>query len=137
MLHRDVKPQNIMRRHGSDFVVLIDFGIAREFTPDTTQTHTGLLSEGYAPIEQYLPQGKRSPATDIYALAATLYCLLTGRAPIASTLRDRIPLVAPRQLQPSLSLAVESATLAGTRDGSWRSPSNRRRVARPTPHPRP
>jgi serine/threonine protein kinase len=40
LLHRDVKPPNIMVRSGKSEAVLIDFGIAREFTPDVTQTHT-------------------------------------------------------------------------------------------------
>lgn len=113
LLHRDVKPHNIVRRSGSETVILIDFGIAREFTPGVTQTHTGLMSEGYAPIEQYLPQAKRTPATDVYALAATLYSLVTGKAPIAASLRDRIPLPKPRQLQPYLSHALEKAILQG------------------------
>lgn len=113
LLHRDIKPHNIMRRQGTDFVVLIDFGIAREFTPGVTQTHTGLLSDGYAPIEQYLAQDKRTPATDIYALAATLYFLLTGTPPVAAPLRDRVPLPNLRQNQPHLSLAVEQAVLKG------------------------
>ena len=64
----------------------------KEFTPGLTQTHTHFVSEGYAPIEQYLPQAKRSSATDIYGLAATLYTLLTGKVPIAAYLRDRCPL---------------------------------------------
>jgi len=113
LLHRDVKPHNIIRREHTDFVILIDFGIAREFTPGVTQTHTGMLSAGYAPIEQYLPQGKRTPAIDIYALAATLYSLVTGQAPIAAPLRDRIPLLDMRQFQPRLSAVVEQAILCG------------------------
>src|SRR6476646_10462708 len=113
LLHRDVKPHNIIRREHTDFVVLIDFGIAREFTPGVTQAHTGMLSAGYAPIEQYLPQGKRTPALDIYALAATLYSLVTGQAPIAAPLRDRIPLLDMRQFQPQISTAVEEAILRG------------------------
>lgn len=113
LLHRDVKPHNIIRREHTDFVVLIDFGIAREFTPGVTQTHTGMLSAGYAPIEQYLPQGKRTPAIDIYALAATLYSLVTGQAPIAAPLRDRVPLLDMRQFQPQISTTVEQAILRG------------------------
>ncbi|MBW4487159.1 MAG: protein kinase [Trichocoleus desertorum ATA4-8-CV12] len=113
LLHRDVKPHNIIRREHTDFVILIDFGIAREFTPGVTQTHTGMLSAGYAPIEQYLPQGKRTPAIDIYALAATLYSLVTGQAPIAAPLRDRIPLIDMRQFQPQMSATVEQAILRG------------------------
>lgn len=113
LLHRDVKPQNIIRREGTQTVILIDFGIAREFTPGVTQTHTGILSAGYAPIEQYLPQARRSPATDIYALAATLYYLLTGQPPVAAALRDRVPLPNPRQINPNLSPNVELAILQG------------------------
>ena len=109
LLHRDVKPHNIIRLEASETVILIDFGIAREFTPGVTQTQTGMLSAGYAPPEQYVLRQKRSPATDIYALAATLYCLVTGQPPVPAVLRDRYPLQTPRQLSP----AVEQAILRG------------------------
>ena len=113
LLHRDIKPQNIMLREGTTDVVLIDFGIAREFTPGTTQTHTNMVSEGYAPLEQYLPQGKFTPATDVYGLAATLYSLVTGQVPVTALLRDRYPLPEPRTLQPQLSVACNQAILRG------------------------
>ncbi|MCU0526541.1 MAG: protein kinase [Elainella sp. Prado103] len=113
LLHRDVKPQNVILREGTQEVILIDFGIAREFTDGKTQTHTSLISEGYAPIEQYVMQEKRTPATDVYGLAATLYALLTAQVPTASILRDRRPMAAPRDLQPQLSVAVNQAIMRG------------------------
>lgn len=113
LLHRDVKPQNVILRQGTQDVVLIDFGIAREFTPGLTQTHTGILSEGYAPIEQYLPKAKRTPATDVYGLAATLYTLLTAEVPVPATLRHRQRLPEPRNLRPELSVMINQAVLQG------------------------
>jgi serine/threonine protein kinase len=113
LLHRDIKPQNIILRQGTEEVVLIDFGIAREFTPGSTQTHTGMVSEGYAPIEQYLYQAPRTPATDVYGLAATMYALLTARVPVAASLRDRVPMPAPGDLQPQLSKSVSQAVMRG------------------------
>ncbi|MGB3205612.1 MAG: protein kinase [Crinalium sp.] len=113
LLHRDVKPDNIVLRQGTHEVVLIDFGIAREFTPGVTQTHTSLVSEGYAPIEQYLDKEKRTTATDVYALAATLYTLLTAKIPTPAVLRDRQPIPEARELQPELSAAVNQAVMRG------------------------
>jgi len=113
LLHRDVKPQNIILRQGTQEVVLIDFGIAREFTPGSTQTHTSMVSEGYAPIEQYLAQAPRTPATDVYGLAATLYAFLTAKVPVPAVLRDRVPMPEPRALQPQLSAAVSQAVMRG------------------------
>lgn len=113
LLHRDIKPHNIILREGTQQVVLIDFGIAREFTAGVTQAHTSLASEGYAPIEQYLPREKRTAATDIYGLAATLYALVTAQNPVASLLRDRQPLPEPFNLQPQLSRATNQAILHG------------------------
>ena len=123
LLHRDIKPENIILRtppsppsqggaRGGE-VVLIDFGIAREFTPDSTQTHTSMVSDGYAPLEQYLIKEKRTPASDIYGLAATLYALLTAQVPTPAVIRDRQPMPAPRDLQPQISAAVNQAVMRG------------------------
>ncbi|MDZ7956598.1 MAG: serine/threonine-protein kinase [Aulosira sp. DedQUE10] len=113
LLHRDVKPDNIILRQGTQEVVLIDFGIAREFNGGVRQTHTGMVSEGYSPIEQYLTQAPRTPATDVYGLAATLYALLTAQVPLPALLRDREKMPSPRELQPHLSAAVNQAVMRG------------------------
>ncbi len=113
LLHRDVKPDNIILRQGTQEVVLIDFGIAREFNSGVRQTHTGMVSEGYSPIEQYLSQATRTPATDVYGLAATLYSFLTGQVPMPALLRDREQMPTPRELQPHLSAAVNQAVMRG------------------------
>jgi serine/threonine protein kinase len=113
LLHRDVKPQNIILRRNTQEVVLIDFGISREFTPGVTQTHTSMISEGYAPVEQYIAQLKRTPASDVYGLAATLYALLTAQVPVASILRDRQTMPTPAELQPHLSPEVNQAIMRG------------------------
>lgn len=113
LLHRDIKPDNIILRQGTQEVVLIDFGIAREFNGNGRQTQTGMVSEGYSPIEQYLTQATRTPATDVYGLAATLYALLTATVPLPSLLRDREKMPSPRELQPHLSAAVNQAVMRG------------------------
>ncbi len=109
LLHRDVKPQNIMIHQLTGEAILIDFGIARELTQNSAQTHTSIVSEGYAPIEQYLPKAHRSAATDVYGLAATLYTLLTAEVPVAAVLRDRNPLAPIRQLRPDVKEPMAAA----------------------------
>ena len=113
LLHRDIKPDNIILRQGTQEVVLIDFGIAREFNSGARQTHTGMVSEGYSPIEQYMSNAPRTPATDVYGLAATLYTLLTAQIPMPALLRDREKMPSPRELQPHLSAAVNQAVMRG------------------------
>jgi serine/threonine protein kinase len=114
LLHRDIKPQNIMLRKGTKEAVLIDFGIAREFTPNLTQTHTEFLTHGYAPIEQYYKRNKRGAYTDIYALAATLYSLLTGVVPVSALDRESgAPLEPPKRLNPKIRDQINQAILKG------------------------
>ncbi|MGB6299208.1 MAG: serine/threonine-protein kinase [Rivularia sp. (in: cyanobacteria)] len=68
MLHRDVKPNNIVLRQNQQEAVLIDFGLAREFDLDKTGSMTNSMTEGYAPIEQYERRGKFGAYTDVYAV---------------------------------------------------------------------
>lgn len=80
MLHRDVKPENIViRPDGSP--VLIDFGAARQAIGSRSQPISTILTPGYAPYEQYFSSGNQGPWTDIYALGAVAYACLTGDAP--------------------------------------------------------
>jgi len=114
LLHRDVKPQNIMIRSASNEAVLIDFGIAREYISDSTQTHTQLLSHGFAPLEQYDRQSKRGAYSDVYSTAATLYYMLTAEVPPASFSRIvRDSLIRPQQLNPRIGDRVERAIMIG------------------------
>ena len=113
LLHRDIKPQNMILRQGTQQVMLIDFGIAREFSQGVTKTHTNLITNGYAPLEQYFPKAKRTAASDVYALAATLYTLLTAEIPLAATLRERLPFASPKKLVPQLSDRISEAVMCG------------------------
>jgi serine/threonine protein kinase len=124
LLHRDIKPQNIMRRRNSEEVILIDFGIAREFQAGEVNTHTTMISPGYAPVEQYMEAAKRTPATDVYGLAATLYSLVTGQVPTASILLHAQPLVAPRSLNPALSSNTNAAILKGMEIDAYNRPQS-------------
>lgn len=114
-LHRDVKPANIMLRRGTLDAVLIDFGLAREFISGEEQSHTNYRTEGFAPIEQYQRRAERGAYTDVYALAATLYNLLTDRLPPPADMRKKfnIPLVPPKQYNPKISDRVNDAIIKG------------------------
>lgn len=86
LLHRDIKPDNIfITTKGKP--VLLDFGSARTDL-GKTQTMTSLVSAGYSPMEQYQTQTRQGPATDLYALAASMIRAITGQVP--ATAIDRI-----------------------------------------------
>lgn len=78
-LHRDIKPDNIILRSKDNSPVLLDFGAARS----TTSNMTAMVSPGYGPAEQYsTDHADQGPWTDIYALAAVAYRIISGRIPV-------------------------------------------------------
>ncbi|BDI15759.1 hypothetical protein ANSO36C_15610 [Nostoc cf. commune SO-36] len=81
VIHRDIKPENIMRRQSDGRLILIDFGVSKQLTSTVhTQMGTTIGSHGYSPIEQ-IKGGEAYPASDLFALGATCFHLLTGIFP--------------------------------------------------------
>ena len=92
-LHRDIKPANIYLTAGNR-PILLDFGAARQAMGEHSRSLSVVLSEGYAPLEQYQRNGRQGPWTDVYGAAATLYTMVTGRVPPSATDRlgaDNLP----------------------------------------------
>ena len=97
-LHRDIKPDNIYVRHEDGSLVLLDFGAARQ-TLGAQQNAAAVVTPGYAPVEQYTGESQ-GPWTDIYALGATLYWMVSGRKPVVSVERmdDVLPMMSAEEL---------------------------------------
>ena len=109
IVHRDIKPANIVVPIKGEEAVLVDFGIAKEYVAEKTTTIIRHGSPGYAALEQY--GAGTTPRTDIYALAATLYTLLTGTVPPDAITRvteqkKEDPLTPLIFLAPTLSVAA-------------------------------
>ncbi len=99
--HLDIKPANIMVSRSDNRAILIDFGVSKQYDAQGEQTSTTpvAISHGYAPIEQYKQGGVStfSPQTDIYALGATLYKLVTGNTPpqAMDLINEKLPPLPP------------------------------------------
>lgn len=110
IIHRDIKPGNI-KRTPNGRIVLVDFGLAKyEANDEATVAGARAFTSGYSPIEQYT--GGTNVRSDIYALGATLYTLLTNqRPPDAMALASGAHLVPPRQLNAQISRTTERVIL--------------------------
>ncbi|GCE16957.1 serine/threonine protein kinase [Dictyobacter kobayashii] len=134
IIHRDVKPSNIIVPTSGENAVLVDFGIAKEYDQDATTTAVRHCSPGYGAPEQYV--SGTETRTDIYGFGATLYTLLSGVIPIDALYRitrmsvNRAdPLVPIREIVPDLppdfaeaiqrSLAVNSSDRFATIEDFW------------------
>src|SRR6266568_1796606 len=114
IIHKNITPTNIILPHGIAEPVLVDFGIAKAFDPDSTNTAVRYFSFGYGAPEQYNEDA--CIRTDIYGLAATFYSLLTGLIPPDALYRivqlnntGSDPLVPANQITPVIPPATTEA----------------------------
>ena len=113
IIHRDISPDNMILTSGNR-IKLIDFGAARNYSMSRKESLSVILKRGYAPIEQYSSRGNQGPWTDIYALCATMYKMMTGSAPLESTdriINDEIKTI--RGMGISLTPKLEKAIMKG------------------------
>jgi hypothetical protein len=110
VLHRDISPDNILMDKTTGSPVLIDFGAAREEVSKASRALSAMrvVKDGYSPQEFYINGSQQGPASDLYALAATFYHLITGKTPPNS--QTRLSAVASREPDPYVPL---SGTVTG------------------------
>lgn len=109
IIYRDLKPANVMLTPQGP-LKLIDFGIARWLHPNRQHDTAQLGTDGYAPLEQY--NARSEPRSDLYALGASLYHLLTGRVPESAPSRIAGQAVTPiRSITPQVPEHVEHVVL--------------------------
>ena len=115
IVHRDIKPSNL-KITPDGLLKLVDFGLVKVLSPDE-ETITIIQGQGtvlYTPLEQYGGSESHTDIrSDIYAFGATLYHLLTGQPPVDARQRFLNPevLVAPRKINPEISMRTEKAIL--------------------------
>ena len=109
VVHRDIKPANI-RITPEGRAMLVDFGLVKIYNPQLRTTMGArAVTPGYAPPEQY-GHGSTDARSDLYALGATLYNILTGQEPLESVQRMSGAQIRPvNQINPRISSAVAAA----------------------------
>jgi serine/threonine protein kinase len=142
IIHRDIKPHNL-KITPNGRIVLLDFGLAKTQAADSTDCSSGVSVFGYtpryAPLEQIQDLGT-SPQSDIYALGATLYHLLTGIKPPDALMRATALVSArPNPLKPANEIngavgadltAIISRAMAQNPDERYRSATEFREALR-------
>lgn len=113
LIHRDISPSNLFLTESGN-VKLIDFGTARQYSENGDKSFSIYLKPGYSPEEQFLRHSEQGPWTDVYALSASIYKLITGRTPDNSLNRlSQDTLVPPAQLGADITPAQEAVLLKG------------------------
>lgn len=114
MIHRDIAPDNIMICNigGKEVIKLFDFGAAR-FSENEKEDIEIILKPGYAPPEQYHKVvNEQGTWTDVYALGATMYHIITGVKPEESTNREKADTVPyPHHIEPSIPVDISNAIM--------------------------
>lgn len=125
LIHRDVKPQNMLLREEDGRLLLTDFGIAKAIDAETTGTSRPMGTIAYMAPEQF--GGRVTPATDIYALGCVLFQMLAGTPPYTGTTQEilrghilaPIPNLAarlPGPVSPALQLVLDRALAKEPKD---------------------
>lgn len=117
LLHRDIAPDNIFLTASGE-VKLIDFGASRYATTSHSRSLTVIIKPGYSPEEQYRNKSDQGAHTDVYALSATLYKMITGKTPPDAMERrakyenqNKDILEEPHKINKNISLNRENAIL--------------------------
>ena len=111
IVHCDISPETIMVTNSGD-IKLTDFGATRYVTTANSKSLSIILKRGFAPEEQYRSKGVRGPWTDVYALGAVMYYMITGTVPQESVERALSDdLKEPSKLGISIPKNIENALM--------------------------